>query len=79
MRVNLCKVRGGILLELVHPQSVQSQITQTTPYTVITHAHGRYPVIAGDTFYHNGLGIRPSSSLNAPAYAHHRLVDTRYQ
>ncbi|WP_105467712.1 YagK/YfjJ domain-containing protein [Escherichia coli] len=42
------------MLELVHPQSVQSQITQTTPYTVITHAHGRYPVIAGDTFYHNG-------------------------
>ncbi|WP_105288841.1 YagK/YfjJ domain-containing protein [Escherichia sp. MOD1-EC5948] len=42
------------MLELVHPQSVQSQITQTTPYTVITHTHGRYPVIAGDTFYHNG-------------------------
>lgn len=42
------------MLELVHPQSVQSQLTQTTPYTVITHAHGRYPVIAGDTFYHNG-------------------------
>ncbi|MEB7739813.1 inovirus Gp2 family protein [Escherichia coli] len=42
------------MLELVHPQSVQSQITQTTSYTVITHAHGRYPVIAGDTFYHNG-------------------------
>ncbi len=54
MRVNLCKIRGGILLELVHPQSVQSQITQTTPYTVITHAHGRYPVITGDSFYHNG-------------------------
>ncbi|OUK52810.1 YagK/YfjJ domain-containing protein [Escherichia coli] len=42
------------MLELVHPQSVQSQLTQTTPYTVITHTHGRYPVIAGDTFYHNG-------------------------
>ncbi|EFB6061861.1 inovirus Gp2 family protein [Escherichia coli] len=46
------------MLELVHPQSVQSQITQTTPYTVITHTHGRYPVIAGDTFYHNGRGYQ---------------------
>ena len=39
------------MLDLVTPQAEQSQ---TTPYTVITHAHGRYPVITGDTFYHKG-------------------------
>jgi Inovirus Gp2 len=41
------------LLQLANPQPVQPQ---TKPYKIKTHAHGRYPVITGDKFFHNSYG-----------------------
>ncbi|WP_447742376.1 YagK/YfjJ domain-containing protein [Enterobacter asburiae] len=38
-----------------HPQSAQQQ---TTPCKTVTHDHGRYPVIVGDTFIHNGYSYQ---------------------
>ncbi|HBT3580429.1 TPA: inovirus-type Gp2 protein [Klebsiella michiganensis] len=32
----------------------QSAQPQTTPYRTVVHDHGRYPVITGDKFFHNG-------------------------
>lgn len=32
----------------------QSEQPQTTPYRTAIHDHGRYPVITGDKFFHNG-------------------------
>lgn len=34
--------------------SIQSMLTQATPYTTKVHTHGRYRVITGDVFIHHG-------------------------
>ncbi len=54
--VNLCKARkGGSLLHQVHPQLAHHPVQpQTTPYKTVIHDHGRYQVITGDSFIHNG-------------------------
>lgn len=74
-----------------HPQSVQPQ---TTPCKTVTHDHGRYPVIVGDTFIHNGYaypvnttkesGVRLdiltpiAAELDAMLSAYSRIYLTRF-
>ncbi|MES0273753.1 hypothetical protein KDV42_03875, partial [Citrobacter freundii] len=42
---------GGVVSE---EGSIQSMLTQATPYTTKVHTHGRYRVITGDVFIHHG-------------------------
>ncbi|WP_406601436.1 YagK/YfjJ domain-containing protein [Klebsiella quasipneumoniae] len=74
-----------------HPQSIQPQ---TTPCKTVTHDHGRYPVIVGDTFIHNGYaypvnttkesGVRLdiltpiAAELDAMLSAYSRVYFTRF-
>lgn len=52
----LQRLQAELTRQPEQPQHSQSAQPQTTPYRTVTHDHGRYPVIVGNTFFHNGYG-----------------------